>query len=202
MKDETASGWRGSPVGETELRPAVLADRRQAFTWLTASDATASMMGKPAFPDHPIPTWEEFCEDYGESFFRSEGDGRGRLFVIRADGREVGCISYAGLDGWRGVAELDAWIASADDHGRGIGSAAVRELGRMLLAVPTVTALVVRPSARNARAVAAYRKAGFVDHDAALHALPGRFVGEGLDYADALVLVLVRTPSLRSPDGS
>ncbi len=56
------------------------------------------MMGPPRFPDHPIPSWQEFCEDYSDRFFRPEGDGFGRLFVIGADQREVGCISYDGLD--------------------------------------------------------------------------------------------------------
>jgi diamine N-acetyltransferase len=176
----------------TTLRPARPEDRRRAFLWLTASDATASMMGPPDYADHSVPSWEEFCGDYADAFYLPQGDGNGRLFVIQVDGRDVGCISYDGLDAWRGVAELDAWIAAAADHGRGIGTAALRLLARTLLAVPTVEALVVRPSARNARAVAAYRKAGFADHDRARHALPRRFVGEGLDYADAVVLVRTR----------
>lgn len=60
------------------------------------------MMGPPLFPDHPIPTWQEFCADYADRFFRPEGDGFGRLFVIGEGQREIGCISYDGLNNWRG----------------------------------------------------------------------------------------------------
>ncbi len=67
------------------LRPASLDDRRTVYEWLAASDATPMMMGPPQFPDHPIPTWQEFCADYSDRFFRPEGDGFGRLFVIRAE---------------------------------------------------------------------------------------------------------------------
>lgn len=53
-------------------------------------------VGPPQFPDHPILTWEEFCADYSNRFFCPEGDGFGRLFIIGAKQREVGCIGYDG----------------------------------------------------------------------------------------------------------
>jgi hypothetical protein len=37
------------------LREAEETDRRQVYEWLALSDLTPSMMGPPAFPDHPIP---------------------------------------------------------------------------------------------------------------------------------------------------
>lgn len=101
------------------LRSGSLDDRRTIYEWLTASDATPMMMRPPQFPDHPIPTWPEFCADYTERFFRPDGDGFGRLFLIRANERDIGCISYDGLDNWRGVAELDIWIGSSADWGHG-----------------------------------------------------------------------------------
>ena len=51
------------------LRPAVASDRRQVYEWLARSDVTPSMMGPPDYPDHPIPSWEEFCADYLPHYF-------------------------------------------------------------------------------------------------------------------------------------
>ena len=175
------------------LRPASLDDRQRTYDWLVASDATPMMTGPPQFPDHPIPTWEEFCTDYADRFFRPEGDGFGRLFVIRAEQRDIGCINYDGLDNWRGVAELDIWIGSSADWGRRWGSLAIRELSSRLLGHPAVEALIMRPSRRNSRAIAAYRKAGFAFYDPVLHQLPESVLSTGLDYADAVVLVLQRS---------
>lgn len=150
------------------------------------------MMGPPQFPDHPIPTWQEFCADYADRFFCPEGDGFGRLFVICADERDIGCISYDGLDDWHGIGELDIWIASSVDWGHGWGSLAIRELSGQLLRHPMVEHLIMRPSRRNARAIAAYRKAGFAFYDPSQHQLPESLLSTGLDYADAVVLVLTR----------
>jgi diamine N-acetyltransferase len=162
------------------------------------------MMGPPQFPDHPIPTWEEFCTDYSDRFFCPEGDGFGRIFVIGAGQREVGCISYDGLDKWHGLAELDIWIGSSANWGHGWGSMAIRDLSERLLRQPEVEYLIMRPSRRNARAIAAYRKAGFVFYDPALHQLPESVLTTGLDYADAVVLVLQRSlaPSAFGADPS
>lgn len=151
------------------------------------------MMGPPQFPDHAIPTWEEFCADYSDRFFRPDGDGFGRLLVIRAEDRDIGCISYDGLNNWRGIAELDIWIGSSADWDRGWGSAAIRELSGRLLRHPAVEYLIMRPSRRNARAIAAYQKAGFASYDPALHQLPESVLSTGLDYADAVVLVQTRS---------
>lgn len=129
-------------------------------------------------------------------FFCPEGDGFGRLFVICTEQRDIGCISYDGLDNWRGVAELDIWIGSSADWGHGWGSLAIRELSSRLLRHPAVEHLIMRPSRRNARAIAAYRKAGFVFYDPALHQLPESVLSTGLDYADAVVLVQKRAANL------
>ncbi|MGE3164557.1 MAG: GNAT family N-acetyltransferase [Planctomycetota bacterium] len=190
MDRAMAASGAYSPV--VVLRPADLSDRERVFEWCTASDATAAMIGPPEFPDHPVPTREEFFDDYHESFFDERGDGNGRVFVLEVAGRGVGCISYDGLRDWHGFAELDIWIASAVDQGRGWGSEAIRRLSGMLLDVDTVAGLVIRPSRRNVRAIAAYRRAGFVELDLGRHSLPESWLSEGLDYSDAVVLVRLR----------
>lgn len=99
------------------LRSAVFEDRRKVYTWLVASDATSSIMGPPRFPDYPVPEWEKFCADYPEHFFLPEGDGYGRMFILCAEGREIGYISYCGLNNWQGLAELEICIAASADWG-------------------------------------------------------------------------------------
>ncbi len=177
------------------LLAARLDERQKVYEWLVASDATTAMMGAPEFPDNPIPTWEQFCEDYSDSFFLPQGDGFGRVFIIRAQGRQIGCISYDGLETWCGIAELDIWIGSSEDWGHGWGSSAIRELSDQLLGHGTVEFLIIRPSRRNTRAIAAYRKAGFAFHNPQFHCLPLWVDTDGLDYRDSVVLV--RAPTER-----
>lgn len=176
------------------LRPAEISDRERVFEWATRSDVTAEMMGPPRFADHPIPTWEEFAADYTERFFSTEGDGFGRVYII-GDGeraREIGCISYDGLEGWRGWAELDLWIADRCDWGKGHGSAAIRELGDMLLAHAGISGLMMRPSARNVGTIRAYERAGFIAAKQGEFGLGGEWFRDGLDYADSVVMCRVR----------
>ena len=190
------------PAGTVRLRPALLADRERTWRWAADSDATSSMMGPPHFPDHPVMTLAEFERDYTDSFFAPEGDGYGRMFIVLEGDREVGCVSYDGLEDWHGIAELDAWIASSADQGRGIGSRAIALLAERLLEHPGVDALLVRPSARNARAVAAYRRAGFVPAEECVPPIPDSVLATGNDYADAVALVRVRRSAASRPSTS
>lgn len=72
--------------------------------------------------------------------------------MISVEGREIGCISYYGLNNWKGLAELDICIATSPSHEHGFGSCAIRQLSDELFANPTVEGLIVRPSRRNTRA--------------------------------------------------
>ena len=134
------------------LRSAAHSDRKKIFRWLAKSDATPEMMGPPIFGDHPVPTFEEFCADYDETAYSNGGNLR--LFVIVSGQREIGAISYFVRDQ---IAELDIWIGSRSDWGRGHGSRAIEIVAGLLKKRGDVSALVIRPSARNARAVAAFR---------------------------------------------
>lgn len=166
------------------LRPARPEDRRDIHRWLARSDATAEMIGPPRFPDNPVPDFDAFCADYGDGFFTDGGDGR--FYVIELDGRGIGAISY-----WirERVAEIDLWIGARGDWGQGHGSAAIRLVAAMLFEGGRVDALIIRPSARNKRAVAAYCKTGFAPCARGHPGLPGWVFREGLDYDDAVVLV-------------
>ena len=166
------------------LRQARLADRRRIYGWLAASDATPEMMGPPVFPDSPVPTYEEFCADYDESAYSELGDLQ--LFVICICGREIGAISYFIYEK---IAEIDIWIGDRSDWGQGFGRRSIETIAEKLERRGSAKAMIIRPSARNRRAVAAYCKSGFELHDPQKHELPDWCLEKWLDYADSVVLV-------------
>jgi diamine N-acetyltransferase len=165
-----------------KLRPATLADRRKIFEGLTRSDITPSMMGPPDYPDHPIPSWEEFKEDYRPSYFEEHTDTPGKNFIILAGTAEVGTIGYDNLDWQKGSVDLDIWMRAEEYCGCGYGTDAVDSLVNYLHSTYGVNEFRVDPSARNTRAIHAYRKSGFSEID---QKGPVR----GHDYRDTLIMV-------------
>ncbi len=77
------------------LRPAVTSDRRHVYKWLAKSDVMPSMMGSPDYPDHPIPTWDEFCADYLPHYFDDSEPLSGRCFIIVAEEQDLGVVPWA-----------------------------------------------------------------------------------------------------------
>lgn len=169
------------------LRPASIADRPAIYGWLARSDATPQMMGPPRFTDHPVPSFEAFCADYDDAAFTASGPFA--LFVMVADGEDIGAISYFIRER---IGEIDLWIGARENWGQGYGSRAIGMLADRLFADDGIDALIIRPSARNKRAIGAYIKAGFEAHDRQRHRLPRWVTTEGLDYEDAVVLVWPR----------
>lgn len=119
------------------------------------------MMGMQNYPDHPIPTWEEFCDDYKPHFFNSSGDGKGRNYIIIASDEEVGTIGYDLLDKKKNRIVLDIWMRAEKYCGLGYGSDTLNTLCDYLHKTYCITNFIISPSARNKRAIAAYRKSGF-----------------------------------------
>lgn len=144
-----------------ELKPAQESDREKIFNWLTKSDLTSSVMGTPEYPDHPTPSWEQFCEDYTLSFFNASGDGKGRNYIIVVNGEEIGTIGYDLLDKEKDRVVLDIWMRSEEYCGHGYGSDALKALYIHIHEKYGITSFLISPSARNKRAIAAYKKAGF-----------------------------------------
>jgi len=144
-----------------ELKPAQESDREKIYTWLAQSDLTPSIMGSPNYTDHPIPSWEEFCEDYPLPFFNASGDGKGQNYIIIADDKEIGTIGYDLLDKQKDMVVLDIWMQSEKYCGHGYGSDALNTLCNYIHENYGITNFIISPSARNERAIAAYRKAGF-----------------------------------------
>lgn len=105
----------------TRLRPASIEDRRKIFEWLTQSDVTPSMMGPPKYPDHPVPSWNTFKQDYRESFFENSAGATGKNYIILAEATEVGTIGFDKLDFQYGTVDLDIWMKAEEFCGRGYG---------------------------------------------------------------------------------
>lgn len=143
------------------MRPARESDRKKIFAWLTRSDLTPSIMGPPDYPDFAIPTWEDFCAEYPLSYFNASGDGRGRNYIIVMNEEEIGTVGYDLLDRKKDRVVLDIWMRSEKFCGKGFGRDALTTLCGHLQKTYGVTTFMICPSARNKRAIAAYRKAGF-----------------------------------------
>ena len=81
--------------------------------------------------------------------------------MVEVGGETVGHVNYMIVDAPSRYAELDIWMRSERDTGHGWGSDALAALMEHLYSAYGVPTFVIRPSARNHRAIRAYRKAGF-----------------------------------------
>lgn len=169
------------------LRPANESDRRDIYRWLAESDVTPSMMGKPLFPDSPPPTWDQFNADYAPHLFDGSAPELGGSYVIEVSGQALGQINYEVRDSPVRLAELDVWLRSLADTGHGYGTDAIIALTEHLFCSLGIGTFLIRPSARNPRAVRAYQKAGFevipMSYDEQVEAYGAA------DYADTVVLI-------------
>ncbi len=164
------------------LRPAVIRDRKKIFQWLTQSDVTPSMMGPPKYPDHPLPTWEQFKQDYSESFFSVDEGSTGKNYIILARKTQVGTIGYDNLETQAESADLDIWMRAEKFCRLGYGFDAIKILMSHLHLTYGIKTFRVDPSHRNLRAITFYRKSGFVEEKCINRS-------EGGDYDDTIVMV-------------
>lgn len=146
------------------LRPATLDDRDATYAWLTSPGVGENFMGPPRFPDVPVPTLEQFREDWEPHHFTHEAKERGRMFVMEREGRSVGVVAQNAVvtngSGER-CAEIDIWLANAELCGHGYGSTALSLLSAQLEEELGLDSVFLQPSARNPKAIRAYLDAGF-----------------------------------------
>lgn len=145
-----------------KMRSAKLSERKKLYGWMTKSNITRSIMGPPAYPDATIPSWEEFRQDYTGDFFKEYEGNTGKCFLILYGKTEVGTISYDLLNRKKKWVLLDIWLRSEKYCGHGYGPEALNILCLFLHRKHGITSCYISPSFRNKRAVAAYRKAGFL----------------------------------------
>ena len=177
---------------KVSLRPATQEDRRMIYEWMANSDITSSMMGMPKFPDVLVPTWEEFSSDYEPYYFDGSKPNLGRCFIILTDGKPIGMVNYNEIDESRKRTELDIWMSSERNCGKEYGTDALETLTCFLYQEYGIVEFIMRPSARNSRAVHSYEKIGFHRIDISPEQEGAEF-GPG-NYYDSFVLVK-RLPS-------
>lgn len=144
-----------------EIVPSTISDKKKVYRWLCESETTKNHMGPPNFEDHPIPTWEDYCQDFDDYYFDGTKPENGRVYILKHEEEEIGAICYASFHLNNRSAELDIWMGSEKNCGRGLGTEAIKLLCDHL-ENNGIERLIIRPSERNVRAVKAYEKAGFI----------------------------------------
>lgn len=143
------------------LIPATLEEKGWIYEALTHPTIAPLCNGPPLFPDNPIPTWEEFCEDYKDFYFDGSALDKGMNYIVCVGDERIGVISYTCYHLRKHKAELDIWMNHIKNCGKGYGPDAIRTLCRYLYRTRRIKEFIIRPSTRNKRAVRAYEKAGF-----------------------------------------
>ena len=173
---------KGLATNILTLKAATLQDRRNIYIWLAHSNLTRDMLGAPNFPEIPIPTWEEFNEDYKAYYFDGSRPLKGQCFIITLNGEELGQINHNEIDPITQSTEIDIWMADLKFTGKGFGGEALRLLCEYLNQNFGCNTIYIAPSKRNLKAIRAYTKAGFNE----TKNLPINFVP---DYEDSVIMV-------------
>lgn len=170
--------------GIVSIREATKEDRLNVFEWFTDKDIADAMFMGEFYPDNPLPTKEEFFEDYEAYFFDGSALEKGRLYIIQYESESIGAISYSSdhLKGKR--AELDIWLSGKEVCGKGYGSEAIRLLCEELTQNLKVEEFIIRPSKMNKNAIRAYKKAGFKPLEGDLSIFIDRSFHEGFGEGD------------------
>jgi RimJ/RimL family protein N-acetyltransferase len=147
------------------LVPATLDDKQIVYEWCFHSETTKSHSGLPDYPENPVPSYDEFYESYRDYYFTGSNPNGGRQFFIVYNGEPIGCISYSAYHLKPGIAELDNWISSEANCGKGFGTDAIITLSNYLHKTLGFHTMIMGPSVRNQRAIRAYEKAGLVKTD-------------------------------------
>lgn len=110
--------------------------------------------------DPPRPTTREHMAQLWE---RLSNDRSGASFVIEADGKVIGNLGLFNANVEARTMELGITIGDKDYWGRGYGGEAVRLAVGYAFRMRNVRKVHLTVLATNARALAAYTKAGFVE---------------------------------------
>ncbi|MFN0213492.1 MAG: GNAT family N-acetyltransferase [Saprospiraceae bacterium] len=166
------------------LRPATLQDRRSIYNWLAHSNLTSEMLGPPKFSEIPIPTWDDFKEDYVDHYFDNSQPIKGRCFIIIHNSQQIGQINYNEIDANTNSTEIDIWLADSAFTGKGLGTEAIKMLCNFLDKSFNCKTIYIAPSRRNEHAIKAYTKAGFIE----TQNIPDNFIP---DYSDSVVMMKI-----------
>lgn len=180
------------------IRHATLAEKDKTYEWLCLSDTASLHMGAPDYPEHPIPNWEQFQNDFENFYYQKEHRDLGSVMIISNNTEEIGCLCYACFHLNPGSAELDIWLNKIEHCGKAYGTVALRKLVEYLKTEVGIKKFIIRPSEKNIRAIRSYEKAGFTRVKDKLTAIKAYLLPEYLDvhgegdygFQDTAVLVL------------
>lgn len=179
---------------KVSLRHAEPADRERAYAWLAHSDLTHAFLGPPLYPDHPVPSYEAFCEDYLPFFFDGTRPFDGRALVIQAGSADVGFLSHGPISLLHDVAEIDLWFAARALRGNGRGAEALTLACSWMQETYGIDRFLLRPSRRNVHALRAIRRAGFRETDLAPADVINQLQLPPGEYADEVLLFRTLPP--------
>jgi UDP-4-amino-4,6-dideoxy-N-acetyl-beta-L-altrosamine N-acetyltransferase len=156
-------------VSLSSIRPE---DSRTLFRWI--NDPETVRFNAAYRPVH----WaghEEWCRSLGASPDK-------QVFAIRLEDRLIGVVQFIDIDPIHRSAELTIRIGEDGDRGCGYGTEALRLATEFAWRDLNLHRVWVRVFANNARAIAAYRKAGFVEEGTLREAahIDGRYVDIGV----------------------
>ncbi|MDD3945397.1 MAG: GNAT family protein [Bacteroidales bacterium] len=177
-----------SPESKIQLRKAVLADRPVIYEWMAKSNITSSMMGYPLFPEAPVPSYEEFVDDFSDDFFTEDSDSPGKSFIIMDQNTEVGTLCYDLMNLKKKWVVLDVWLRDEQYCGKGYGSEALKLICYHLFRTKNIVQFYIAPSLRNPRAIKAYEKAGFKKLKMNRSKAAKKFGVDIFDYNDNVVM--------------
>lgn len=109
---------------------------------------------------HPEPSWEEFDEE-PNTLFTGKPHEDGSYLLIKVDGETIGSISYAFCNGKIKAAEMDIWISSKMNLGKGYGTESLRLLTDFIHKHYNTKVFIIRPWKKNVNAIKSYLRAGF-----------------------------------------
>ena len=163
----------GEIIGQPDLqieaplftfRPVTHDDLGLIFIWVQDPEISR-WWGKPPLTQSEIDGKYIPCIDGSEQVACLIAEYEGRPFAylqwyLLRDHLDHPALPFAAPD----FAGLDLFISALDDRNRGFGSLMTRQfITETLLSHPDIAGFVIDPSVDNHRAIAAYRKAGFVD---------------------------------------
>lgn len=114
---------------------------------------------------------DESLEDIITEYTDKLDDSLVDVYIVEHQSRDIAMLqtydAFGADEGWwpdepEGTFGLDCFIGEPDLLEKGLGSALVREMAETLLKRSDVTRLIIDPDPKNARAIRAYEKAGFV----------------------------------------
>ncbi|MCM1991276.1 GNAT family N-acetyltransferase [Oceanirhabdus seepicola] len=135
---------------------AQLEDKKLIYDMLVSPEVKNVMFDEV----HPAPSWEEFAEE-PDSLFSGEPHDEGNYLLIKVNGEVIGAISYAFNNGKLNSAELDIWISSTKNIGKGYGTEAIKSVIEFVNSHYNIKIFIIRPWVKNSNAIKAYKKVGF-----------------------------------------